>query len=56
MITVNLGKIKTNDPRKAVNWLLETWGPPGDRWTLKDLSYIEFRKDRDATLFLIHWS
>ena len=56
MTKVDLSKIKTNDPRKAVNWLLQTFGPCGDRWTLKDLSYVEFRKDRDATLFLIHWS
>lgn len=56
MIRVNLGNIKTNDTRKAINWLIETWGPMGDRWTLKDLSYVEFRKERDATLFLLHWS
>lgn len=56
MIRVNLSKIKTNDARKAINWLIQTWGPCGDRWTLKDLSYVEFRKDRDATLFLLHWS
>lgn len=55
MTVVNLNKLKVNDPRKAINWLLETWGPAGDRWTLKDLSYVEFRKDRDATLFLVHW-
>ena len=56
MVRVNLSTIKTNDARKAINWLLETWGPMGDRWVLKDLSYVEFRKDRDATLFLLHWS
>lgn len=56
MIRVNLNTIKTNDTRKAINWLLQTWGPPGERWSLKDLSYVDFRKDRDATLFLLHWS
>lgn len=56
MTKVDLNKIKTNDSRKAINWLLQTYGPSGDRWTLKDLSYVEFRKDRDATLFLLHWS
>lgn len=54
MIRVNLSK--TNDSRKAINWLIQTWGPMGDRWVLKDLSYVEFRKERDATLFLLHWS
>lgn len=56
MTKVDLNKIKTKDISKAVNWLLQTFGPCGDRWTLKDLSYLEFRKDRDATLFLLHWS
>lgn len=56
MTRVNLTRIKTNDARKAINWLVETFGPAGDRWTLKDLSYVDFRKERDATLFLIHWS
>lgn len=55
MIKVDLSRIKANDPRKAINWLLQTWGPMGDRWMLTDLTYIEFRKDRDATLFLLHW-
>lgn len=56
MTRVDLNKIKTNDARNAINWLLKTWGPQGDRWVLRDLSYVEFRKDRDATLFLLHWS
>jgi hypothetical protein len=57
MIKVNLSTIKTNDARKAINWLLQTYGPCGDRWTLSNgLDYVEFRKDRDASLFLIHWS
>jgi hypothetical protein len=56
MTIINLNNIKTNDARKAVNWLYETFGPAGDRWTMKDLTYVEFRKERDATLFLIHWS
>ncbi len=57
MTRVDLDKIKTNDARKAINWLIETYGPHGDRWTLSNgLKYVEFRKDRDATLFLIHWS
>ncbi len=56
MTVVNLNNIKTNDVRKAVNWLCQTLGPAGDRWTIKNLSIVEFRKERDATLFLLHWS
>ena len=55
MTVVKLDTLKIGDPRKAINWLIETWGPSGDRWVCKDLSRIEFRKDRDATLFLLHW-
>jgi hypothetical protein len=57
MTKVDLNKIKTNDARKAINWLVQTYGPSGSRWTLSNsLDYVEFRKDRDATLFLLHWS
>lgn len=61
MKVVNLNelkKFKANphlDRRQAVNWLFERYGPCGDRWTIKDLTYIEFRKDRDADLFLLTW-
>lgn len=55
MTRIDLSTIKVGDVPKAILWLVETWGPAGDRWTLKNLSYIEFRKDRDASLFLIHW-
>lgn len=44
------------DRRQAINWLIERYGPHGDRWTVKGLEEIEFRKERDATLFLLHWS
>lgn len=57
MTRVNLSNIKTNDTRKAINWLIQTYGPHGNRWSIgKDLNYVDFKKDRDATLFLIHWS
>ncbi len=56
MTVVDLSKIKIKDPVRAIKWIVDTWGPAGDRWMLKDLCYVEFKKDRDATLFLIHWS
>ena len=55
MTSINLNNIKTNDVRKAINWLFETYGPAGDRWMVKDLTVVTFRKERDATLFLLHW-
>jgi len=62
MKVIDLGelrKFKNNphlDRRQAVNWLLERLGPCGDRWNMKELKYIEFRKDRDADLFLLTWT
>jgi hypothetical protein len=56
MTTIDLSRFKKTDAFKAVMWLSETFGPQGDRWVLKNLAQIEFRKDRDATLFLLHWS
>lgn len=54
MITVDL--TKTRVPFSAYEWLIKTYGPAGDRWTMKDLTFLQFRKDRDATLFLLHWA
>lgn len=62
MITINLGELKKfkdnahMDRRLAVNWLVERYGPHGDRWTIKDLTYVQFRKERDADLFLLTWT
>lgn len=52
MIRVDL---KNETAWDAVNWLYRTLGPSGERWILNKLAYVEFRKDRDATLFLTAW-
>lgn len=53
---VDLTKLpKIENPMPVLEWLHKTYGPQGDRWTLKELAYIEFRKDRDADLFLLMW-
>ena len=62
MQTVDLNNLKPGkidakvDRVKAINWLFETFGPAGDRWSMRNLTYIDFKKDRDATLFILHWS
>lgn len=57
MTKIDLRRLKTNDTRKAINWLIQTYGPHGARWSLSNgLDFVEFSKDRDATLFLLHWS
>lgn len=55
MITVDLGNLKKGTGLEAINWLHKTFGPSGNRWVLNTLAYVEFRKDRDATLFLAAW-
>ena len=56
MRTVYLGDLRPNVKALPIHWLHEHYGPSGDRWKLKDLAFVEFRKDRDADLFLIVWS
>lgn len=34
-------------------WCANTFGPSGDRWRIVDLTFIEFEKDSDATMFLL---
>lgn len=55
MRVVDLTNIRTYESRKAIDWCSKTFGPPGSRWKLKALAQVEFAKDRDATLFLLHW-
>jgi hypothetical protein len=55
MTVVNLTSIRANESRSAINWLIKTYGPQGTRWRLQELSSVEFAKERDATLFLLHW-
>lgn len=55
MIKVDLTNIRTFETRKAIDWCIKTYGPQGARWKLKALAQVEFAKERDATLFLLHW-
>ena len=54
MTTINLSNHKI--PFAAYEWLVRTFGPAGERWTMRELNYIDFKKDRDASLFLLHWA
>lgn len=62
MQTVDLATLKQNkssagvDRVNALRWLFDTFGPAGDRWTVRGLTFVDFKKDRDATLFILHWS
>lgn len=58
MTVVNLNNIGSDlyHRVKALDWLSQTLGPSGDRWTFKDLTYVTFKDDKDATLFILKWS
>lgn len=43
--------------REAVNWLYGKYGPTIEgRWCIKDLRYIVFENQKDATYFILKWS
>lgn len=56
MTRVELSQLRTFETQQAIEWLRKTYGPHGDRWKLISLARVEFKKERDATLFLLHWS
>lgn len=58
MTTVDLNHIGVEISRRkaALRWLLNTYGPAGDTWSIDQLTYVKFKNDRDATLFILKWS
>lgn len=58
MTTVDLDNIGLDIPHRqaAVMWLLDRYGPAGDAWTVEKLTYVKFKNDKDATLFILRWS
>lgn len=55
-ISIYLGDLPYNKGYPAVRWLTDTYGPAGERWQLRELAYVDFAKERDATLFLTAWA
>jgi hypothetical protein len=53
--TVYLGDLPDRKGYPAVRWLNEVYGTDTTRWRLRDLAFVDFRKERDATLFLLTW-
>lgn len=56
MRSIYLGDLQRNQGYQAVLWLCETYGSGQGRWSIRDLSYVEFVNDRDADLFLLRWA
>ena len=53
--TVYLGDLRPNKGYESVRWLTDVYGTDTNRWKLRELAYVDFRKERDATLFLLNW-
>jgi hypothetical protein len=62
MTSVDLGRLSQYkedgryDRNLALNWLFDNFGPMGERWMLRELTYVDFARDKDATMFLMRWS
>jgi hypothetical protein len=55
---VNLDNIGVEIPhrREAVMWLYNKYGPAGNIWSIDQLTYVNFKNDKDATYFILKWS
>ena len=53
MITVPL--IKFENPQSVISWLCDNFGPPSsnNRWNLKNLQFIDFKQESDATFIIL---
>ena len=38
----------------AIQWCIDTFGPPGERWFISNYSFY-FRNERDAMWFELKW-
>lgn len=57
MTEVDLEYVGAREALDMLEWLLERYGDiEQGRWNLKDLRYVQFAKDSDATFFLLYWS
>ena len=56
MRSIYLGDLQYNKGYEAVRWLCDTYGPGQGRWSIRELSYVDFVNDRDADLFLLRWA
>ena len=58
MTIVNLDYIgiAIQDRRTAVEWLYNRYGPAGDLWEIKKLTYVHFKNDKHATYFTLRFS
>lgn len=58
MTPVDLNTIgyRNQDPWPALKWLMQAYGPAGDRWKLNGVNYVEFKSEREALMFILRWS
>jgi hypothetical protein len=59
MIKINLNNIgkDTRSRMRAVEWLCERYGPPGQgEWDIDKLSFVTLADDKKATYFVMRFS
>ena len=55
-VDVSLESLRPIDRVKAAMWCVDRYGPTSEgKWELCNLAYIRFKRDRDATWFLLTW-
>ena len=54
--TVYLGDLPANTGYTALRWLAKTIPYSEGRWRLRDLCYVDFVSEADATFFRLRWS
>jgi hypothetical protein len=56
MVVVDLTTLKKIDSG-LFDWIVTHYGTADKgRWSLKELSYIEFKDSKDALLFMLRWA
>ena len=55
-MVIDIPKMERADAIQMLDWIVKTYGPAGERWRIKDLQYLVFDRDKDATMFLLYWS
>lgn len=55
-MVIDLPQMTRSDAIQMLDWVVNTYGPTGERWHIKDLRYLVFNREKDATMFLLYWS
>lgn len=54
--TVYLGDLKHNEGYAALRWLAQVIPYSEGRWRIRELAFVDFVHETDATFFRLRWS